>query len=351
MDYKTEFIGGDELHFVTTQPGEPYRLLPFGVIYKGGKKVDFTRELAEKVKLPHFKPPIKLGSHEETTPAGGQIVALEVRDDGLYAVPEYTEKGLQALADGDYRYQSPEVYWKAAFEDPKTGKLNEGTFIVGDALLHMPHLGEDAALYQSTPSGKDDDMEDENVSVPKSVFGRFEAWLDGLVAGKSPVATVDLTAAPVITESDEYKAAVSERDQFKAEAEKLKAEFDRQEAEKAVVALKASIVADLQNPEKYGSVWIELPKVQEAADMLASMTEEQRTWCTRNFSALAMQIDESALTAPIGSTGKGNDDPQALLHAQILEKAEELKISYSSALDQVRAEKPELFSAAYSRKE
>ena len=74
--------------FVAVSPGEPYRLFPFGPIFKGGQRRDITPEFASKFKLPHFKPPIKLGSHDETTPAGGHIVGLEVRADGLYALTE-----------------------------------------------------------------------------------------------------------------------------------------------------------------------------------------------------------------------------------------------------------------------
>jgi hypothetical protein len=155
QDAKIEFMDLLILdRFTATQPGEPYRLLPFGVIYKGGKRREVTKQLAATFKLPHFKPAIKIGSHEETTPAGGFIVGLEVRKDGLYAVPEFTDKGLKVLADGSYRYHSPEILWEGGFEDPTTGKLLEGPLIIGDALLHMPHMGEAAALYQVQPTTK-----------------------------------------------------------------------------------------------------------------------------------------------------------------------------------------------------
>jgi hypothetical protein len=357
MDYQTEIIGGEELVFVSTQPGEPYRLFPFGAIYKGGKKREFTPELARAVKLPHFKPAIKLGSHKEETPAGGHIVALEVRADancldcfagkckvhGLYGVPEHNEAGIEAVRNGAYRYHSPEILWEGGFEDPKTGKLIEGPMIIGDALLHNPHLGEAAALYQSEAISEEVSMAEETVSVPKGFWDKLMDRFDSLFGAK-----VEPTA-PVVTEPvvkpDEFSAVQVERDQFKAEAERLKAEAAAREAEAQATALKAGIVADLQNPEKYGSVWIELPKVQEAADMLASMTEEQRTWCTRNFSALAMQIDESKLTGELGSTGSGaSDDPRLKLDAAVKARMGEKGVDYNAALIELRAEKPELFS-------
>ena len=138
--------------FATVKPGVAYRLFPFGVIVKNGVKREITPEYARRFRLPHFKPPIKLGSHADTTPAGGFIVGLEVRDDGLYAIPEHTEQGAAVLADGSYRYHSPEVIWEGGgLENPADGEEIAGPLIVGDALLHTPHLGEAAALYNVEP--------------------------------------------------------------------------------------------------------------------------------------------------------------------------------------------------------
>jgi len=61
--------------YVALRPGDPFRLFPFGKLVKGGKEIEITPELARRFKLPHFKPPIKLGSHNEETPAGGHITA------------------------------------------------------------------------------------------------------------------------------------------------------------------------------------------------------------------------------------------------------------------------------------
>ena len=54
---------------VTVRPGEPFRLLPFGRLVKGGRSWDITPEFARRFQLPHFKPPIKMGSHSDETPA------------------------------------------------------------------------------------------------------------------------------------------------------------------------------------------------------------------------------------------------------------------------------------------
>ena len=162
--------------FVNVSDGDAIRLFPFGRIIKGGEEHLFTPELAAKFRLPHFRPPIKLGSHEDSTPGGGTLNRLEVRDDGLYGWPELTEKGVKAIQEGDYRYQSPEVIWEdGGLEDPTSGDLITGPLIVGMALLHTPHLGEPAALYSVEPIQTGEvNMTLETVEVPQK-------WYEGIL--------------------------------------------------------------------------------------------------------------------------------------------------------------------------
>lgn len=321
-------------NYVSTKPGEPFRLFPFGRVIKNGVVHNITREYAAKFRLPHFKPPIKLGSHDETTPAGGHIVDLEVRDDGLYAVPEVTDKGAQALFDGSYRYQSPEVIWEdGGMENPITGEMIPGPLIVGDALLHMPHLGEAAALYSVEPM-KEHNME--TVEVPKSFWEQFMARIfpkleDMPTAPPAPVKPSE--------PSDEFKAAVKERDDYKAKLQTL-------EAERKHTELIATIRGEFVKTE-FGSTYIELGKADETAQMLAGMTEEQRSWCVRNFAALSKQISTNdAITHEIGS-GAANttQDPIQAYNAAIEAEKTANKLDFAAAMTKVNAEHPELYQA------
>ena len=61
-------------NFVTTKAGDPYLWLPYAKFTKGNITHEVTPELAAKFKMPHFKPPLKLGAHDETTPAGGHLI-------------------------------------------------------------------------------------------------------------------------------------------------------------------------------------------------------------------------------------------------------------------------------------
>lgn len=318
-------------HFVNVKPGEPYRLLPFGTIVKNGKRHELTPEYASRFRLPHFKPPVKLGSHNDETPAGGHIIGLEVRDDGLYAIPELNDSGNTALNDGHYRYHSPEILWEGAFEDPETGNLIEGPLIVGDALLHTPHLGERAALYSVDPlQAGVKDMAEETVNVPAS-------WLERLFSRQAePEPT-----PPAKQEPDEFTAKI---ESMEADNAALQAQIDQFAAEKQKATRLADIAKDLGNVECYGATFE--GKTDEAATVLEGMTDEQRKWVLDQFAALSAQIDESNVTKELGNSGAGSsDDPVMAFNSAVLAKQTEMKIEYAPALQAVIAEQPELYKA------
>lgn len=323
-------------NYVLTSQGEAIRLLPFGPLFKNGKKRDITPELAAKFRLPHFKPPIKLGSHEEVTPAGGFIVGLEVRGDGLYAITEWTDRGAQANNEGHYRYQSPEIIWsEMGFEDPVTGDTIKGPLIVGTALLHTPHLGELAALY--TAELEDFSMTD-TVNVPVTFFDKvmdfFTAKSKGEEPGETPAAPAEDNA-----QVEKFAALQQERDNLAAKIAKLEAERDAEQR-------RAQLVSELQS-DKYGAIF-EGDAATEATDVLSAMGDTERAWVLQKFAALAAQVNTGALFSEKGSEGDGTPaDPFAALSLAIEKTMEEKKVDYSAALSIVSQERPELVEAAY----
>lgn len=310
--------------FVTLGAGQPFRLFPFGAVWKNGKKREITPEYAARFRLPHFKPPIKLGSHDETTPAGGYIVGLSVGPDGLYAVPEMNEQGTAALQRGDYRYQSPEVIWDEGYlEDPQTGEAIYGPLIVGDALLHTPHLGEAAALFTiETESKEVNTMEEETVTMSK-LEQMWEKLLSRFTVTQSESEPEALQAE---TPAVDYTAVVAERDEYKAQVEQMQADQARR--------------------ERLAHFGAELGKTKAAADgaeMLASMTDEQAGWVLQQFRALSAQVDEGALVGEIGSAGAAiPDDPRMALDQAVQAYAAEHKTSYPDALLAVIKANPDL---------
>ena len=325
-------------NFLTVTPGEAIRLFPFGEIHRSGKVRRVTPELAAMFNLPHFRPAIKLGSHNDSTPAGGHLTRLEVRADGLYGWPEWNDAGRAALEQGAYRYHSPEVIWEGALENVTTGEPTPGPLIVGLALLHTPALGEAAALYQVQPI-KETVMSEETVQVPRPLWDRFLAWFDREPAPADPAPDPDPEP-----QADQLSAVVAQRDEYRQRIEELEAEQARRERLSA-------LTAEIQNREQYGSMYIEAQAAEEAAQVLAGMTDEQRVWVLRNFRALVAQVDEGAITGEVGSGASDpNPNPIASLVAAIQAVQAEKHVSYEAALVIVRQEQPDLFAAAYPRR-
>jgi len=319
--------------FVTVTPGKVFRLFPFGRIVKGGKIREITKEIAAKFRLPHFKPPIKLGSHDEKTPAGGHIVALEVRDDGLYAVPEYTDGGNEALEKGAYRYHSPEVIWDGWLEDPKTGDKLEGPMIVGDALLHTPHLGEEAALYHVESVQGDTTMTMEtnedmvSVSTLDKLFGWFQTTADNVQQEPEPVTQPD--------PQEDYEAklndAQAKADEYAAKVAEFEAAQQRQER---VTHFAAEFDGVEVNSDLFG--------------ILADVPEEAAEQLTTMIKALAEQARVSNLTTDVGNSGGHVEgDATAVFDAAVKKVMNEQEISYPKAMDIVQREQPEVFNAWY----
>ena len=321
--------------YITVAPGEPFRLLPFGRLVKGGKAREITAEFARLFRLPHFRPPIKLGSHRDETPAGGHIVALEVRDDGLYAVPEYNDEGTTALARGAFRYHSPEILWDGGLEDPATGTRQTGPIIVGDALLHTPHLGEAAALYSAAiyETDGEDDMSNETITVPVT-------WLDrlfGRAPEQEPPAPQAPPPAPTATDVtiDQFAAIQSERDDLAARLERL--EIERTTA--ARVARFETELAETSLAEDEG-----LPA------LLAGLPDETAAELLRRFKALAEQARVAALTADVGHEGQATTgDPVTELDAAVKSLMQKDSLNYTQALNKLAAEQPDVLRAAYGR--
>lgn len=315
--------------FVATRTGKAYRILPFGKISKGGKTRDITPEYAAKFRLPHFKPPIKLGSHKEETPAGGHILSLEVRDDGLYVLPELNEKGEMAFLEGAYRYHSPEIIWENGGIENNDGVMY-GPLIIGDALLHVPHLGESTSFYSADKIDKGVTMSEENtVNVPATVWEKLTALFDR--AEKFEAKPVNESLVDVET----FEATVKERDEYRAKIEAY-------EAEKKHAELVEKLGAELKS-EVFGSVFSE--GAGDAAEMLSGMTEDQREWILKTVKGLAAQVDATKLTSEIGSDGEGIENPVEAFNAAVLKIKNEKKINYNDALAIARVENKELFEA------
>jgi len=314
------------------EPGDPLPLFPLVSIFKNG--VERTAEIISKLKLPHFLPPVKLGSHEEGTPAGAHIKGLFIRDGMVWGTPEMNDKGVKAIAEKHYKYLSPEVIWEGGLEDPLTGNVIPAPLIVGAALLHTPHLGEATALYTVEPieSHKEkftmtQEMDMVSVSTLEKIKEFFTTSThDPELQKPEP----QQAAAPSEDYAAKLEAANKEAEKYKAEAERLQAE--RQQGERI---------------SYFASEFKEATAVAEDKELhtlLAGLDEEIARELVTKFKALSAQIDESNLTSDVGEQSNGEGVNQALVFdAAVRKHMTEHKVNYNAAVSAVANQQPELW--------
>lgn len=307
------------------------RMFPFGTLVKSGNKRLITPEMASAFRLPHFNPPMKLGSHKQDAPGGGLIKGLEVKEDGLYATIETTSKGMKVLADRDYAYHSPEVIWENGWlEHPSTGEKIQGPLIVGVALLHTPHLGEAAALYSIEPTNQiegDNQMENEEVKEQVSLT-TLERIFSLFNTGSKPEDVLD--AESVSAESqDDFEALAAER---KAEVDELTAKINQMEI-------------DAKHSERVAYFESELEhEASEMHELLAGLEEDKAKLILQRFSALYAQA-KGKVDEPVGGTGAEDDSGNVVATLnRLIEAKVQTGMTYADAFSAVQDENPTVFA-------
>jgi hypothetical protein len=161
----------------------------------------------------------------------------------------------------------------------------------------------------------------ENVSIPTNLWERFVSWLDRTMAEPEPASEPETPQVP-----EDYSAALAERDQYKAELERIRLEAEH----------KARLDSF--------SAKIEGLAVEQNAEMLASMTDEQADWVIAQLAALSAQVKTNdVLTQEIGSSKEPEAMGAEAVNKAIEAYAAEHKLTYPQAFDALRRERPELF--------
>lgn len=109
---------------------------------------DDIKQFANNFKLrkgvPITKGHAKMG--EELPAVGWFKKLINKGSDGLWAIVEWTDIGLQMLKEKAYKYFSPEIHWK--YEDPQTHKVYKNV-LTGGALTNYPYFKELQAIVLS----------------------------------------------------------------------------------------------------------------------------------------------------------------------------------------------------------
>jgi len=249
-------------------PGAPFRVMPVGTFKRGERTLEITperiREMAANYEAgrPRWNIPIYFGHPTEEKPdppKAGNVKRLFVRDDGLYAEPEFTPEGEKAIADGAYQYESPGVLWKlngSAYTD-EHGKEHDN-IIDHVALTNRPFFGQNVALFSADGVDLMADHSDSHLGAMKKAMTKMRelaaammdaigGWTGDLPEHKRPVeeqadTKKETATEPVVSKKEQMMtdktdttvvAVTPAPEQFTVSAEEfatLKAKADKVEA-------------------------------------------------------------------------------------------------------------------------
>lgn len=141
---------------------------------------------------------------EKDGAAAGFIVDLQARDDGLWGICEWNDRGLSSIESREYKYLSPE--WSTHQYDKKSGEVVEQGRVFAVSLTNRPYLESLIAPVAASEQTEGLIMtEEENILVEPET-GTEEAVEETTTAEADAVeepTTADETAVETAGETDE----------------------------------------------------------------------------------------------------------------------------------------------------
>ncbi len=275
------------------QPGSPFRIFPIGSFKREDRTIELTSDKLKRIKdnyeqmRPRWHIPIYPGHPTEAQPDPpkiGNIASLDVREDGLYAMPEFTEEGKRLVESGAYEYCSPGILW-SGYRD-EDGKEYDTEVMDHLALSNKPFFGSRTAIFSS----------DEALMKENDAFAQFKEWFTELFKD------LNLGKTSILPKTDN-KDAASEPDEVPAlKGKSNMAETtvtDTFDAKAKIDELTAKLGE--QAEEFKAAQEISLAEKKRADEFAVALTHERKTRrvselyrVAESFAALPIQLDEFA---------------------------------------------------------
>ena len=128
-------------------------LLPLGTFVRGNRMLPLTSELLESVLdnflqgRPRWGVPITV-EHEDGEGKMGKLAGMELRDEGLFGLPEWTDDGQELMDRRRFDFVSPEMLWslfsgELVYQDHDTGEYHDNV-MAAVSLTNKPFFPETA---------------------------------------------------------------------------------------------------------------------------------------------------------------------------------------------------------------
>ena len=307
----------------------------------------------------------------ESGSALGLIVDLEMREDGLYAVPAYTEKGLKVVQEsGGVLWSSPEYVTGDIYSRDGGTKIGDAQ-LLAITLTPRPAQSHDTIdrvqLKESLPMDNIESMSPEELKAAlvakDAMVLELEQKIKDMQAEAEATMSAELPAemnaepAPEMEDEEEKPViVVTDGDKVPAEPKKmsetvLMSEINSLRAENKRLSEKLAVIdAEKRDIERREAV---AALMREGKASPAEQTAVEAAWDAKNTQPIFWQMfNERAANSAVplnevGHGASGQELTRATLAEQVKALATEKSISFSEALNLFRTTNPDQYLAVY----
>ena len=367
--------------------GRPFKTLALGQVTSRmngsniGKEID-TSLLEELVRVfnersendpvvidwQHSTSPFQGGSPAppESGNALGLIVGLELKDDGLYAIPAYNERGVEVVQNaGGVLWSSPEFITGDVFSRDGGEKIGDAQLL---AVTLTPRPAQsnnkiDRVVLNERLDMKTDEMTHEELKKAYEAKDELVKKLEAQIAEMKDDAEASMMTDDKSKEKDEDKSEKMgeyKKDEEEKKSNMMSENLKNQTLLSEVTALREAneslnqrlemIEAEKREIEKREAVNVLLrdgridPSEIDTVGRAYELKETEPTFW-QMFSE--RPLNSSVNLNTIGHGASGQEITKATLNERIEELRKEKGISYSEALNQFRTENPDYYTKAF----
>jgi phage I-like protein len=299
----------------------------------------------------------------ESGNALGLIVDLELRDDGLYAVPAYNERGLNVVKEaGGVLWSSPEFITGDVF-DRNGGEKVGSAQLLAITLTPRPAQSHDKISRVTLSERLNMDIESMSPDELKAALVAKDEMVKEL---EEMIKEMKADAEANMKTESEEEVELAEEKPKEDEAEKMAESEEKKEYNKMSESLTAdvSLLSELQLlRESVAELTAERDAIKRDQAVSALLSEgkispaEQavagKAWDLKDSSPEFWQMfnERSASSAvpltEVGHGASGAEISQQTLNEAVLKLKQEKGVTYSEALDLFRAENPDYYNKAF----
>jgi len=367
--------------------GRPFKTLALGQVTSRmngsniGKEIDksLLEELVRVFNERSENDPVVIDWQHSTSPfqggspappesgnALGLIVGLELKDDGLYAIPAYNERGVEVVQNaGGVLWSSPEFITGDVFSRDGGEKIGDAQLL---AVTLTPRPAQsnnkiDRVVLNERLDMKTDEMTHEELKKAYEAKDELVKKLEAQIAEMKDDAEASMMTDDKSKEKDEDKSEKMgeyKKDEEEKKSNMMSESLKNQTLLSEVTALREAneslnqrlemIEAEKREIEKREAVNVLLrdgridPSEIDTVGRAYELKETEPTFW-QMFSE--RPLNSSVNLNTIGHGASGQEITKATLNERVEELKKEKSISYSEALNLFRAENPEYYKKAF----